>query len=187
MVTTVAPTMPVLADDDHRQAESAAQAVHQLDQGAQQLVGQPRALQHDAHEDEHRHRDQRLVGHDAVNAVRKSLEENRVEGAREHTDAGENQGHAGQGEGHREAGHQRGADADEQGQRHPAGQLGLAPAKTGNEAAGKAVAVLVLRRPHDAAMVTSTRIFMHSERGAPRIINLLDLSCISSQNLPLSF
>ena len=45
------------------------------------FVGDPGALQHDAHEHEQRHGEQDLVGHDAKDAVRDEAEEGQVERA----------------------------------------------------------------------------------------------------------
>jgi hypothetical protein len=67
------------ADDAHRIAEPAAQAAEQQRHGIEQLLGDLRALQHDAHEDEQRHRDQHLVGHDAEDALREGAEDGEVE------------------------------------------------------------------------------------------------------------
>ena len=44
-----------------------------------QVLGQPRFLQHHAHEHEQRHGDQRVVGDDAEDAVRQQVEQQRAE------------------------------------------------------------------------------------------------------------
>ena len=64
MAITVAPTMPVVAakeraDEDHRDPETAGDRAEELRHGHQEVFGDARALQHDAHEDEERNRDQR--------------------------------------------------------------------------------------------------------------------------------
>ena len=114
MVTTVAPTMPVEAASSAPTitteiAEPAAQRAEQLAHGREQRLGDPRALEHHAHEDEQRHRHQRLVGHGAEVAAGQRREDRRVEHAERHAERGEQQGDAGQREGHRVA-EQHGAD-----------------------------------------------------------------------------
>ena len=58
------------AHHDYRDAEPAAQRTEQPAHGLEQFLGDARALEHDAHEDEHRDRQQCLVGHHAENALR---------------------------------------------------------------------------------------------------------------------
>ena len=75
MVTAVAPTMPFAAASSvptttTENAEPATQAAEQPAHGLQQILGDARLLEHHAHEDEHRDRQQRFVGHHPENALR---------------------------------------------------------------------------------------------------------------------
>ena len=57
----------------------AAQAAGGVADHLHQVFGQPRFLQHHAHEHEQRHGDQRVVGHHAEDAVRQQVEQQRAE------------------------------------------------------------------------------------------------------------
>ena len=66
IATTVAPRMPVVAASsaptkDDRDAQTARNRPEQLRHGQQQILGDLRPLQHDAHEHEQRNRDQRVA------------------------------------------------------------------------------------------------------------------------------
>ena len=67
------------ADQDDADAEPAAQAAGGVRDHLHQVFGQPRFLEHHPHEHEQRHRDQRVVGDDAEDAVRQQVEQQRSE------------------------------------------------------------------------------------------------------------
>ena len=85
----------------------------QLGARLQQILGDARALQHHAHEDEERNGEQHVVGHDAVDARRQRREEGNAEMACEDADAEEDQRCTGERERHRKAAHQGRDGADE--------------------------------------------------------------------------
>jgi hypothetical protein len=85
-----------------------------------------RALQHHAHEDEERHRDQHLVDHVAGVAAGQRAQVRHVEHAELHGDDGEEKRGARQREGHREAQHQKADHAEE----HQAARI--SPRRTGS-------------------------------------------------------
>ena len=68
MATTVAPTIPVVAakqraHQHHRNAQTPRHRAEKLRHRNQQILGNLRPLQHDAHEDEQRDGDQRILIH----------------------------------------------------------------------------------------------------------------------------
>ena len=100
------------ADEDHRNAKAARQRAEQPAHGFQQILGDARALQHHAHEDEERDGEQHVVGHDAENALRQRAKEREIMTARGRAGGGEEQRHAGKRQRHRIAGEQQRADGD---------------------------------------------------------------------------
>ena len=100
--------------EDHAQPQPAGQTAEQPGQGAQQLFGDARALEHCTHEDEQRHGDERLIGHDAVQPPRQKAEHVQVEDAKAGASQGEDERAAGQGQGHGVAQQQEGEDQREQ-------------------------------------------------------------------------
>ncbi len=100
------------AHHDYGYRQSAADAPEDQAHGVQQLFGKARALQHNPHENEKRHRQQGDVGHDAPDPQGEEVEKRPAE-----TDQAEKKGGAEQGEGDRKAGHQE----NRQGEKHPAG------------------------------------------------------------------
>jgi hypothetical protein len=78
------------------------------------LLGEPRALQHHAHENEKGYGQKRHIGHDPPDPQGKQVEEVPAE-----PDQSEDQGCSQKGKGHREADHQK----DGKGQKHPCGQV----------------------------------------------------------------
>jgi hypothetical protein len=101
------------ADDDDGDSETAAQVSEELAHRQEQLLGDLGPLEHHAHEDEERHRDQHLVGHEADVAPCQRTEIGGVEHTQPHAGQPEHQRHAGEGEGHREAQHEEADDAEE--------------------------------------------------------------------------
>src|SRR5690606_16124220 len=91
-------------------AHTAKEATH----GREKLLGDSRALEHGAHEDEQGHRDQHLVRHEADVARRQGAEVRRVEHAQQPAGQREDQRGAGERERDREADQERGDDAEEQ-------------------------------------------------------------------------
>ena len=67
------------ADQDDADAEPAAQRAGGVADHVHQVLGQPGSLQHHAHEDEQRDREQRRIGDDAEDAVRQQIEQQRAE------------------------------------------------------------------------------------------------------------
>ncbi len=67
------------ADQHDADAEAAAQRAGGMADHVHQVLGQPRPLQHHAHEDEQRDRQQRRVGDHAEDAVRQQIEQQRAE------------------------------------------------------------------------------------------------------------
>ena len=67
------------ADHHHRQSEAAAHGAEELSDRVEQVFRHPGAFQNETHEREERDREQRLVAHDAVDAIRQSLKEGRLE------------------------------------------------------------------------------------------------------------
>ncbi len=63
------------ADEEDREAEPAAHGAEQAGAGVDQFLRDARALQHHAHQHEERDGDQHVVGHDAVDALGKCLQE----------------------------------------------------------------------------------------------------------------
>jgi len=102
----------------HRNRQAAAQGAEQTRHRLQQVFGNPRFLQHHAHEHEQRHRQHGLVVHDAEQAIGQRTEVAAIEGAGKHADAGEQQRHTAKGDGYRITGHQGQTDACKQQQRH---------------------------------------------------------------------
>ena len=102
-------------DDGDRDAEAAAHAAHYQRHGLQQLFRQSRSLEHHPHEDEQRHRNQQVVGHDAVDAIGQGLHEGELKNAEGGTAEGVDQGHARKREGDRKAKHQRPAERQDHG------------------------------------------------------------------------
>ena len=100
------------ADHAHRDAEAAAQPAHEQSHGVQQRLGEFRALEHHPHEDEQRHRDEQVVGHDAVDAVGERLHEGEFEDLEMGADQRVDQRHPRQGEGDGEAQQQRAAQGE---------------------------------------------------------------------------
>ena len=66
------------ADQHDRDAEAAGQRAEQPAHRFEQILGDARALQHHAHEDEQRDREQHRVGHHAEDALRQRVEEAEV-------------------------------------------------------------------------------------------------------------
>ena len=66
----------------HRDAEAAAQCPEEPAERVEKFLGYPCPLQRNAHEDEQRHGNERLVGHDAENPVRQTRQQGVVEDAR---------------------------------------------------------------------------------------------------------
>ena len=117
MVTVVAPTTPLAAASsvptiDDRNAKPAAQRAEQPAHGLEQFLGDARALQHHAHEDEHRDGEQHLVGHHAIDAPRQRAEEGEAHRAGEMAERGEGERDAAERQRHRIAGEQQAADGD---------------------------------------------------------------------------
>ncbi len=63
------------ADQDDADAKAAAQRAGGMADHIHQVFGEPRALQHHAHEDEERDGEQRGVGDDAEDAMRQQVEQ----------------------------------------------------------------------------------------------------------------
>ncbi len=112
IVTAVAPTMPVeaaskRADQHDRITQAAAQRAEQAAHTFEQSLGDARLLQHHAHEDEQRDRQQHFVGHDAEDALRQRAENAEVHQAKRVAEPRESQRHPGQRQRDRITGHQR--------------------------------------------------------------------------------
>src|SRR5690606_12973183 len=63
------------ADEDDRVGEAAAHRPEELPHGVEQVLGHAASLQDEPHEGEERHREQRVVRHDAEDALGQRLEE----------------------------------------------------------------------------------------------------------------
>ncbi len=103
------------ADDRDRDAEAAGQRAEQPAHGLQQLFGNARALEHHAHEDEQRNRQQHIVGHDAEDALRQRAKEREVHHAGQMSGNREGERDAGERERDRIANHQQRAHCDHHG------------------------------------------------------------------------
>jgi hypothetical protein len=69
------------ADEDHRVGEAAAHRAEELADGVEQVLGHARAFEDEAHEGEEGDGEQRVVAHDAEDALGQRLEERRLEQA----------------------------------------------------------------------------------------------------------
>ena len=112
IATVVAPTMPLAAASStptisDRDAKPAAQRTEQPGHGLEQFLGDLRTLQHHAHEDEQRDRQQHLVGHHPEDALRQRAEQADIHHAGEMADHRERERHAAERERHRITGEQR--------------------------------------------------------------------------------
>ena len=63
------------ADEDHRVGEAAAHRPEQLADRVEQVLGHAAALEDQSHEGEERHREQRVVRHDAADALGQRLQQ----------------------------------------------------------------------------------------------------------------
>ena len=104
-------------DDGHREATPCT--LHEGAQRSEQFLGDPRLLQHHPHEDEQRHGDHGLIGHDAEQSIGQEAEIPGIEGAKQNAAEGKNQRHAAESERHAVTGEQNAKGHREHGQRYP--------------------------------------------------------------------
>ena len=91
------------ADHHHRDGDPAPEVAEEEGHRLEQLLGQPRFLERDPHEDEERHGQEREVRHRAPDADGQDVEEVGTEEAERDADRAEEEPGEGQAEGHREA------------------------------------------------------------------------------------
>ncbi len=91
------------ADDHHRQGKSAAHRPEELADGVEQVLRHARSFQHQPHEGEERHGEQRLVAHHGEEAIGQRLEERRREETELYANQAPGEAVEGEGEGDRVA------------------------------------------------------------------------------------
>ena len=79
------------ADENHRIGKAAAHGAEQLPDGIEQVLGHAGSFEHQSHEGEERDREQRIVAHNAVDALGQRLQEVRDEQAEFDADEREDQ------------------------------------------------------------------------------------------------
>ena len=106
------------ADHDHRKREPAADGPEELADGVEQVLGHARAFENKSHEGEKRNREQNVIVHDPVDALRQCLQEIRTKQPELDADQGEDEAIGGERECNRIAEQQEDHERREHDWRH---------------------------------------------------------------------
>ena len=106
------------ADHDDRIAEAAAHRAEELAHGLEEVLGEPRAFEDHAHEDEEGNGEQNFRAHDAEHALRQRVQEIGPEQMKRDADGGEDEAGAGEREGDGVTGKQERHEGEQHHGRH---------------------------------------------------------------------